>query len=204
MPMNISYAPSKQILKELCMFQLWQSRAPLPSHWCPRALSLGSASLKLSYLLAHTSNWGALEYSRIRTPWVTHSSWPYSHLGPITNGVTSLGYHFKVPLVPMVFQALLMERCATSGVSCMILNPAWQSITKIASLMTESQPLQLWRVKCVTSFPRCRATTNICNQSLSQQQYKPLWSLMATWDASLLWSSFSRVTLSYWRTGWSM
>src|SRR6202048_3504192 len=35
-------------------------------------------------------------------------------MGPLTNGATSPGCHSGVPLVPMVFRALLMERCATS------------------------------------------------------------------------------------------
>src|ERR1700738_4220749 len=36
-------------------------------------------------------------------------------MGPLTNGATSPGCHSGVPLVPMVFRALLMERCATQG-----------------------------------------------------------------------------------------
>jgi hypothetical protein len=35
------------------------------------------------------------------------------HLGPLTNGATNPGGHSKVPFVPIMFWALLMERCAT-------------------------------------------------------------------------------------------
>jgi len=41
-------------------------------------------------------------------------------LVPLTNGVTSLGCHSGVPLVPMVLRALLMERCATIQQAIMI------------------------------------------------------------------------------------
>ena len=34
-------------------------------------------------------------------------------LGPLTNGATSPRCHSGVPLVPMVFWALLMETCVT-------------------------------------------------------------------------------------------
>ena len=37
----------------------------------------------------------------------------YDHLGPLTTTVTNLDCHFGVPFVPIVFQALLMERCVT-------------------------------------------------------------------------------------------
>ena len=40
-------------------------------------LSRDNAPLKLPCLLAHTSDWGVLEHSRILTPWARHSSWPY-------------------------------------------------------------------------------------------------------------------------------
>ena len=36
------------------------------------------------------------------------------HLGPLTNGATSPGCHCGVPLMPMVFWTLLVERCATN------------------------------------------------------------------------------------------
>ena len=77
MPMNTSLAPFGQVLRKICPFKPWQSREPLPCHYCSRALSRVNAPPKLPYLLAHTSNQGVLELSRILTPWATHSSWPY-------------------------------------------------------------------------------------------------------------------------------
>ena len=35
-----------------------------------------------------------------------------NHLGPLTNGVTSLRYYSRVSFMPIVFWALLIERCA--------------------------------------------------------------------------------------------
>ena len=91
-------------------------------------MSLGNASLKLPYLLAHTPDWGVLEHSRIWAPQAIQCSWPYSrdsqslwlenvlnthgphphqdHLGPLTYSATNHGCHYGVPLMPM-------ERCAT-------------------------------------------------------------------------------------------
>ena len=37
----------------------------------------------------------------------------YNHLGPLTDGAISLGCHSGVPLVAMMFWALLLERWAT-------------------------------------------------------------------------------------------
>ena len=42
--------------------------APIPCHYCPKAMSLGNAPLKLPYLLAHTSDWGVCELSKIWMP----------------------------------------------------------------------------------------------------------------------------------------
>jgi len=96
----------------------------------PRPLLFqGSAPLKLSYLLAHTSDWGDLEHSRILTSWATHNfstcgweafptpgalthiriTWVFSPSAP-----QSPECHSGVPLVPMVFRAFLMERCSYS------------------------------------------------------------------------------------------
>ena len=48
-----------------------------PRHSCTRAMSWDSAPLKLPKLLAHTSDCGDLEHSRITMPQATHSLWPY-------------------------------------------------------------------------------------------------------------------------------
>ena len=77
MPMHTSLAPFRQVMRKLCLFKPSESWEPLPCHCSSRALSPDNAPLKLSYLLAHTSEWGVLEHSKILTPWATHSSWPY-------------------------------------------------------------------------------------------------------------------------------
>jgi hypothetical protein len=84
--MQTSFAPFGQVLRRLFLFKPSQSREPLPSHCCSRALSRDSAPLKLAYLLAHTSKWGVLEHSRILTPWATHSSWPFTLMTPSPRG----------------------------------------------------------------------------------------------------------------------
>jgi hypothetical protein len=136
MPMDTSLAPFGQVLRKLCLFKPLQSQEPLPGHCWSMALSRDNAQFKLAYLLADTSKWGVLEHSKILTPWATHSSWPYPHASyfPWVEGVPnararthtritwafspsvpqSPGCHSGVPLVPMVFQASFLERCATS------------------------------------------------------------------------------------------
>ena len=134
MLMDPSLAPFRQVLRKLWPFKPRHSRVLLPSHCCPKALSLSIAALKLPYLLAHTSDWGVLWHFRVRThkPFIAHSltfvtpslcGWEaftppgalptLGSLGPLTNGATSSWCHPGVPLVPMVFRALLMERCPT-------------------------------------------------------------------------------------------
>ena len=44
--------------------------------------------------------------------WGPHLHW--DHLGRLTNDTTTPGCHFGVPLVAMVFQGLIMEKCAIS------------------------------------------------------------------------------------------
>ena len=92
-----------------------------------RLLFLDNTPLKLSYLLIHSSDWDVSKHSRSMTPWKMNSSWPYAcdpwiwgvlnardlhpqydHLHPLTNNTTSFGYHFEVPLVPMVLREILM------------------------------------------------------------------------------------------------
>ena len=133
--MDTSLAPFWQVLRKVCMFKPPQSREPFPGHCYSKALSRDSVPMKLSYLLAHTSNWGILEHSRILTPWATHCWWFYphdfwslwvggvpiawgphpheDHLGRLNIGTIRFGCHSGVPLVPMVFWAFFMERCTT-------------------------------------------------------------------------------------------
>ena len=68
MMMGLSLDPFRQVLKKVCMFKPWQSRALLLGHCCPKVLFLGNAPLKVPYHLAHTSNGGVVEHSRIQMP----------------------------------------------------------------------------------------------------------------------------------------
>ena len=58
--MDTSLAPFKQVLRKLCLFKPSQSRELLPGHCC----SWENAPLKLSCLLAHTSNGSVLKHYR--------------------------------------------------------------------------------------------------------------------------------------------
>ena len=136
MPMGPSLDPFGQILRKLWLFKIWLSWAPLLGHHCPRALSLGSAPVKLPYLLAHISSWRVLEYSKSKyykllithgltlvtnglCEWETFSTsgtlthiritWALSSMVPQVPDVI-LGS----PFVPMLFWALLIERYATN------------------------------------------------------------------------------------------
>jgi hypothetical protein len=53
----ISQLPhARQVLRKLCLFKPWQSRAPFPGQLCAKALSKYNVPLKVPYLLAHTSD----------------------------------------------------------------------------------------------------------------------------------------------------
>ena len=144
--MDTSLAPFGASIEEDMLVQTFGNPGSHSKAIVVQGVAPDNATLKLSYLLAHTSNWGVIEHSRI----LTHElSIAYGHtlvtpslrgweafptpkalthtritraLSPI--GATSPGCYFGVPLVPMVFRALLMERCTTRWVR----NVMWSGI----------------------------------------------------------------------------
>ena len=118
MPTDTLFAIFRQVSKNLCRFELWQSRESLPCHCCFRVLSLSIVPFALSYLLAHNSDWGVLEHSRIFTPWtliilVSLGGRHSQRLGP-SPSLGSLGSshqwrhksrcHSGIPFGPMVLR----------------------------------------------------------------------------------------------------